>query len=91
MNKRLGVGFVGSGFNAKFHMQGFRAVRDADVLGVWSPRGRNAEKAAEYARGLDLGIHARGRGLRGRVGALPGEGSRGNQQERKKLFHHETR
>ena len=55
MNKRLGVGFIGSGFNAKFHMQGFRAVRDADVLGVWSPRGKNAENAAEYARGLDIG------------------------------------
>lgn len=55
MNKRLGVGFIGSGFNAKFHMQAFRAVRDADVLGVWSPRGKNAEKAAEYARSLDIG------------------------------------
>jgi predicted dehydrogenase len=55
MNKRLGVGFIGSGFNARFHMQAFRAVRDADVLGVWSPKGRNAESAAEYARGLDIG------------------------------------
>jgi predicted dehydrogenase len=55
MNKRLGVGFVGSGFNARFHMQAFRAVRDADVLGVWSPRARNAENAAAYARDLDVG------------------------------------
>ena len=31
---RLGIGFVGSGFNARFHMQAFRAVRDADVRGV---------------------------------------------------------
>jgi predicted dehydrogenase len=54
-SKRLGVGFVGSGFNAKFHMLGWPAVRDADILGVWSPRSKNAEKAAEYARSLDVG------------------------------------
>ena len=40
--RRLGVGFIGSGFNARFHMQGFRSVRDADVLGVWSPNKKNA-------------------------------------------------
>ncbi|HYC51011.1 MAG TPA: Gfo/Idh/MocA family oxidoreductase [Gemmatimonadaceae bacterium] len=55
MNERLGVGFVGSGFNARFHMQAFRAVRDADVLGVWSPNRKNAESAAAYARQLDVG------------------------------------
>ena len=53
--KRLGVGFVGSGFNARFHMQGFRAVRDADVLGVWSPNRKNADSAAELARTLGIG------------------------------------
>jgi predicted dehydrogenase len=52
---RLGVGFIGSGFNARFHMQGFRAVRDADVLGVWSPNKKNAASAAELARTLDVG------------------------------------
>jgi predicted dehydrogenase len=55
MAKRLGVGFVGSGFNAKFHMLGWIGVRDADVLGVWSPNRRNAEAAAAYARSLDVG------------------------------------
>src|SRR5256885_13650682 len=54
-DKRLGVGFVGSGFNARFHMQGFRAVRDADVLGVWSPNRKNAESAAHLARTLEIG------------------------------------
>ena len=53
--KRLGVGFVGSGFNARFHMQGWRAVRDADVLGVWSPNKKNAESAAQFARQLGIG------------------------------------
>jgi predicted dehydrogenase len=52
---RLGVGFVGSGFNAKFHMLGWIGVRDGDVLGVWSPNRTNAEAAAAYARRLDVG------------------------------------
>jgi predicted dehydrogenase len=51
----LGVGFVGSGFNARFHMLGWQGVRDADVLGVWSPNKKNAQSAAEYARSLDVG------------------------------------
>lgn len=55
MSKRLGVAFVGSGFNAKFHMLGWRGVRDADVLGVWSPNAKNAAAAARYAVSLDVG------------------------------------
>ena len=54
-DKRLGVGFVGSGFNARFHLQGFVAVRDADVRGVWSPNERHAAEAAALARKLDVG------------------------------------
>src|SRR2546421_6211531 len=53
-NKRLGIGFVGSGFNARFHLLGLQAVRDADVLGVWSPNGKHAEDMAAQARRLDL-------------------------------------
>src|SRR5215207_2800459 len=52
---RLGVGFIGSGFNAKFHMLGWKGVRDADVLGVWSPNAKNAAAAARYANELDVG------------------------------------
>ena len=52
---RLGVGFIGSGFNARFHMLGWRGVRDADVLGVWSPNAKNAASAAALARSLDIG------------------------------------
>jgi predicted dehydrogenase len=52
---RLGVGFIGSGFNAKFHMLGWQGVRDADVLGVWSPNATNAAAAARYANELDVG------------------------------------
>lgn len=52
---RLGIGLIGSGFNAGLHLQAFRAVRDADVLGVWSPTSRNATAAAERARQYDVG------------------------------------
>lgn len=52
---RLGVGFIGSGFNARFHMLGWKGVRDADILGVWSPNAKNAASAARYANDLDVG------------------------------------
>ena len=52
---RLGVGLVGSGFNARFHIQAFAGVRDADVVGVWSPNRKNAAATAAYARALEVG------------------------------------
>jgi predicted dehydrogenase len=54
-SKRLGVAFIGSGFNARFHLQAFRGVRDADIVGVWSPQKKNAASAARLARDLDVG------------------------------------
>src|SRR5256884_3974408 len=54
-DKRLGVGFIGSGFNARFHLQAFQAVRDADVVGVWSPNRKHAEEMAVLARRFDVG------------------------------------
>jgi len=54
-SSRLGVGFIGSGFNARFHLQGWVSVRDADVRGIWSPNKKNAESAAAYARQLEVG------------------------------------
>jgi predicted dehydrogenase len=53
--QRLRVGFVGSGFIARFHLQSWVGVRDGDVHGVWSPTRRNAESAAALARQLDVG------------------------------------
>src|SRR6266536_4912819 len=53
--KRLGVGFIGSGFNARFHLQGFQGVRDANVLGVWSPNAKHAADTAALAHKLDVG------------------------------------
>src|SRR6267143_265432 len=55
MTKRLGIGMVGSGFNAKFHLLGFVGVRDADVLGVWSPNQSNAAETAGIAKKLGVG------------------------------------
>jgi predicted dehydrogenase len=55
MKERLGVGFIGSGFNARFHTRAWVGVRDADILGFWSPNRANAEDAAALARRLDVG------------------------------------
>src|SRR5438477_221101 len=55
MARRLGIGIVGSGFNAKFHLQGLVGVRDADVLGVWSPNATNAATTAGVAKKLGVG------------------------------------
>ncbi|MCG6954836.1 MAG: Gfo/Idh/MocA family oxidoreductase [Gemmatimonadetes bacterium] len=53
--KPLGIGIVGSGYNARAHIQAFTAVRDAEIRGVWSPHRRHREDAAALARDLDLG------------------------------------
>ncbi len=54
-NKRLGIGIIGSGFNARFHMQAFVGVRDADIRAVWSPTEANAAEAVKLARVLEIG------------------------------------
>lgn len=53
--KRLGIGFIGSGFITRFHIKSFEAVRDADILGVWSPNHAHAEEAAALARQIRVG------------------------------------
>ena len=55
MSNRLGVGFIGSGFNTRFHILGWRGVRDADVRGVWSPNAKHAASAAKLARDIGVG------------------------------------
>lgn len=55
MSKKLGVGFIGSGFVAKFHLQAWRGVRDADVLGIYSPNPEHAAATAALARDLRVG------------------------------------
>ncbi|BET65351.1 Gfo/Idh/MocA family oxidoreductase [Opitutales bacterium ASA1] len=55
MSKRLGIGFIGSGFMTRFHVQSWIAVRDADIRGFWSPNAANAASAAALARDLRVG------------------------------------
>lgn len=52
---RLGIGIIGSGFIAKFHLQALVAVRDVEVRGIWSPNREHAAEAAALARSLDVG------------------------------------
>jgi predicted dehydrogenase len=52
---RLGVGFIGSGFIARFHLQSWVGIRDADVLGIWSPSPERAASAAALAGQLGVG------------------------------------
>jgi predicted dehydrogenase len=55
MTNKLGVGFIGSGFVTKFHLQAWRGVRDADVLGIYSPNFEHATATAALARDLRVG------------------------------------
>jgi predicted dehydrogenase len=53
--KRLGVGFVGGGFVAQFHIRSWVGVRDADVLGVVTRPTEDAERAVALANRLGVG------------------------------------
>jgi predicted dehydrogenase len=53
--KTLGIGFVGSGFVARFHIGSFVSVRDAEVRGVFSPNAERAGAAARLAREKGVG------------------------------------
>jgi predicted dehydrogenase len=57
--KRIGVGIVGGGFIARFHIRSWVGVRDADILGVVSRREKSAEETAALATELNVG-EARG-------------------------------
>ena len=53
--KPLGIGIIGSGFNARFHLHAFVGVRGAEIKGIWSPNEKNAAEAARLAGSLDVG------------------------------------
>ena len=53
--KTLGIGMIGAGFNARFHIRSWVGVRDADILGVTDPDTSRAEEAAALARKLRVG------------------------------------
>lgn len=55
MNQSLSIGFVGSGFIARFHMQSLVSVRNCTVGGVASPNQERCKEAAAEAQQLGLG------------------------------------
>ena len=54
-DRRLGVGFIGTGFIGQFHIRSFVGVRDADITGVFDSDRKSAERAATMARKLKVG------------------------------------
>ena len=53
--KSLGVGIIGGGFNARFHIRSWVGVRHADILGITDTDKARAEEAAALARKLGAG------------------------------------
>jgi predicted dehydrogenase len=51
----LGVGLIGGGFIARFHIKSFVGVRDADILGVYDPDRKRADEACAMAKALGVG------------------------------------
>lgn len=51
----LRIGFVGSGFIAKFHVTSFQSVRHAQITGVYSPTAPNREALAKAVNDAELG------------------------------------
>ncbi len=54
-NDRLGVGFIGGGFVAQFHMRSFVGVRDADIHGVVTRPIEDATEAVVLVNRLGVG------------------------------------
>jgi predicted dehydrogenase len=53
--KRIGVGIIGAGFNARFHIKSWVSVRDADILGIYDRNPETASEAAALAKNLRVG------------------------------------
>jgi len=53
--KYLGIGIIGGGFIARFHIRSWVGVRDADILGIFDPDEKRAAEAAALARKLKVG------------------------------------
>jgi predicted dehydrogenase len=54
-SKPLGVGIIGGGFIARFHIKSWIGVRDADILGVFDPDRKRAEEACGLVKTLGVG------------------------------------
>jgi predicted dehydrogenase len=51
----LRIGFIGSGFIAKFHAKSFQAVRHAQITGVFSPNPAHRQVLADAVNEAELG------------------------------------
>jgi predicted dehydrogenase len=52
---RLGVGIAGSGFVAKFHVDGWKGIREADIKAIYTRNERAGEELAAQCRKLRVG------------------------------------
>ena len=52
---KLGVGFIGSGFAARFHILGWVGVRNAEITAIYNIRERSARELASLAEQLGVG------------------------------------
>ncbi len=55
MAQRLRIGFVGSGFVARFHAQAFTGVRNAEITAIMSRNEATARELAAWCRALGVG------------------------------------
>jgi predicted dehydrogenase len=55
MKNRLGVGIIGAGFMANFHIRSWQGVREADIVGIVDLNESRAKAAAETCRSLGVG------------------------------------
>src|SRR5579862_5697881 len=51
----LRIGFIGSGFIAKFHAKSFQSVRHAQITGVYSPTAANRDALVQSINEAELG------------------------------------
>src|SRR5512139_3322532 len=51
----LGIGIIGGGFIARFHIRSWIGVRDADILGVYDPDPKRAREACALVKSLGVG------------------------------------
>jgi len=53
--KTLGIGIIGGGFIARFHIKSWVGVRGADILGIFDPDRKRADEACALVKSLDVG------------------------------------
>ncbi len=53
--EKLGVGLIGAGFAARFHVRGWVGVRNADIVAVYSRTEKRAKELAALAESLGVG------------------------------------